>query len=131
MAPLSTDRRPAAPTAPRTRLAILFLLVALAIIVPFLIWNDAITAAVHTFLQHAVEGVSGRLTAMEHTLATMRAGSERVQLAEAAAADVLKAEYETKKKQRLPFVIVPAAPLNMGIDDKDGNGVHSLACYKN
>jgi hypothetical protein len=51
--------------------------------------------------------------------------------AEAAAADVLKAEYETKKKQRLPFVIVPAAPLNMGIDDKDGNGVHSLACYKN
>jgi uncharacterized membrane protein YdjX (TVP38/TMEM64 family) len=55
MAPPSTDRRPAAPTAPRTRLAILFLLVALAIIVPFLIWNDAITAAVHTFLQHAAD----------------------------------------------------------------------------
>jgi len=28
-------------------------------------------------------------------------------------------------------VIVPAAPLNMGIDDKDGNGVHCLVCYKN
>lgn len=48
----------------------------------------------------------------------------------AASEKLLKDEYDKKRKTRMPFVIIPSTPISLGIEDKEGNQVYSLTCFK-
>lgn len=44
--------------------------------------------------------------------------------------EILKKELRDKQESRMPYVIVPAPPMSLGISDKEGNTAYRLVVYK-
>ena len=66
-----------------------------------------------------------------HSLGEVKQDKEWEEKALAAMNKVLLEELEKKRQSRMPHVIVPDLPLELKIEDKEGNGVYRLFCYKN
>ena len=65
-----------------------------------------------------------------HSLGDVKQDKEWEDKAIAAMSKVLLEELEKKRQSRMPHVIVPDAPFALNIEDKEGNGVYRLFCYK-